>query len=144
MRLSACLGLDWKIWGIMMLASQKDAVFDASIEFIETLSGMKSPPIETAPPEVFEPFRVFTEKVCSIFSKNNLVTQPVPAQVEAEVVRELYEALKPFAGFDLRGNHLVSRDDNQPVFYARDETVLTVGDFKKANAALTKAKEHGL
>jgi hypothetical protein len=48
-------------------ATQKDAVFDASIEFIKTLTGMEPPPIEIAPPEVLKPFREFTEKVCSIF-----------------------------------------------------------------------------
>jgi hypothetical protein len=48
-------------------ATQKDAVFDASIEFIKTLTGMEPPPIEIAPPEVLQPFREFTEKVCSIF-----------------------------------------------------------------------------
>jgi len=48
-------------------AIQKDAVFDASIEFIKTLTGMEPPPIEIAPPEVLKPFREFTEKVCSIF-----------------------------------------------------------------------------
>jgi hypothetical protein len=49
-------------------ATQKDAVFDASIEFIKTLTGMEPPPIEIAPPEVLQPFREFTEKVCSIFN----------------------------------------------------------------------------
>lgn len=63
------------------VASQKDAVFDASIEFIETLTGMKPPPIEVAPPEVFEPFRVFTEKVCAIFSENKPFP-PAPVQQE--------------------------------------------------------------
>ena len=48
--------------------AQKDAVFAASIEFIETLTGMTPPPIEIAPPEVFKTFRDFTEKVCSIFA----------------------------------------------------------------------------
>jgi hypothetical protein len=48
-------------------ATQKDAVFDASIEFIKTLTGMEPPPIEIAPPEVLQPFREFTEKVCFIF-----------------------------------------------------------------------------
>ena len=60
-------------------ATQKDAVFDASIEFIRTLTGMEPPPIEIAPPEVLKPFREFTEKVCAIFS-----TRPQPAIEQAE------------------------------------------------------------
>lgn len=49
-------------------AEKKDAVFQASIEFIGTLTGMKPPPIETAPPETFAPFMAFTERVCEIFA----------------------------------------------------------------------------
>jgi len=48
-------------------AAQKDAVFEASIDFIGTLTGMNPPPIEAAPPEIFKPFRDFTEQVCAIF-----------------------------------------------------------------------------
>jgi hypothetical protein len=51
-----------------LTATQKDAVFEASIDFIGTLTGMQPPPIEVAPPEIFQPFRDFTERVCSIFS----------------------------------------------------------------------------
>jgi hypothetical protein len=53
--------------GEVVTAVRKDAVFDASIEFIGTLTGMRPPPIEVAPPEVFKPFRDFAEKVCQIF-----------------------------------------------------------------------------
>ena len=49
-------------------AAKKDEVFAASIEFIGTLTGMTPLPIEVAPPEVFKPFRDFTEKVCSILT----------------------------------------------------------------------------
>ena len=52
----------------MKLAVKTDAVFAASIEFIGTLTGMKPPPIEIAPPEVLKPFNDFTEKVCAIFA----------------------------------------------------------------------------
>ena len=57
-----------------LLAVQKDEVFAASIQFIKTLTGMEPPPIEVAPPEVFQPFKDFTEKVCSIFAD----THPQP------------------------------------------------------------------
>jgi hypothetical protein len=57
-------------WGKRMIdAATKDAVFQASIEFIGTLTGMAPPPIETAPAETFEPFKVFTDRVCEIFDK---------------------------------------------------------------------------
>lgn len=59
------------------VAAQKDAVFEASIDFIGTLTGMKPPPIETAPPEIFEPFRNFTERVCSIFFGAALTSRPL-------------------------------------------------------------------
>ena len=49
-------------------AEKKDAVFQASIEFIGNLTGMKPPPIETAPPETFATFMAFIERVCEIFS----------------------------------------------------------------------------
>jgi len=65
-------------------APQKDAVLQASIDFISTLTGMTPPPIEVAPPEVFAPFKAFADRVCAIFS------QPLPspawcASVDAEL-----------------------------------------------------------
>ena len=65
-----------------LLAAQKDEVFSASIEFIKTLTGMEPPPIEVAPPEVFQPFKDFTEKVCAIF----VDTHPQPKQEQGEPV----------------------------------------------------------
>jgi hypothetical protein len=64
-----------------MAAAKKDAVFEAAIELVGTLTGLKPPPIETAPPEIFKPFRDFTEKVCSIFAV------PQPAQQQEPVAR---------------------------------------------------------
>ena len=64
-----------------LLAAQKDEVFSASIEFIKTLTGMEPPPIEVAPPEVFQPFKDFTEKVCAIF----VDTHPQPKQDNTEL-----------------------------------------------------------
>ena len=68
-----------------MAAAKKDAVFEAAIEFVGTLTGMKPPPIETAPPEIFKPFRDFTEKVCSIFAA------PQPAQRKRLTSKEINE-----------------------------------------------------
>lgn len=70
-----------------------------------------------------------------VYDLTPLFTTPPTAQINQQLV----DALKPFAEFDLRGGNLGDRDDNQPV-YARDKTVLTVGDFKRAQAALTAAK----
>jgi hypothetical protein len=74
-------------------AIQKDAVFDASIEFIKTLTGMEPPPIEIAPPEVLKPFREFTEKVCSIF--HNSPPQRTWVGLTDEEWNELYDEYVP-------------------------------------------------
>ena len=50
-------------------AQQRDAVLQASIDFISTLTGMTPPPIEVAPPEVFAPFKDFADQVCAIFAQ---------------------------------------------------------------------------
>lgn len=55
----------------MNYSEKKDAVFQASIDFIKLLTGMDPPPIEIAPPEVFAPFKEFTERVCVIFEADN-------------------------------------------------------------------------
>ncbi|NMM21550.1 MAG: hypothetical protein HHJ15_16605 [Rhodoferax sp.] len=60
---------------------EKDAVFQAAIDFIGTLTGMTPPPIEVAPPETFEPFRVFTEKVCEIFTAPQEATAPAQSLI---------------------------------------------------------------
>ena len=65
-------------------AAKKDEVFAASIEFIGTLTGMTPPPIEVAPPEVFKPFRDFTEKVCSI-----LATQPQRKPLDIKTIKRI-------------------------------------------------------
>ena len=54
-------------------------------------------------------------------------------------VAELIEAIKPFAALDLRPDGFDKRDDSQPV-YARDKTVITVGDVRRASAALTRCR----
>lgn len=68
------------------VAARKDAVFEALIDFIGTLTGMRPPPIETAPPEIFKPFRDFTEKVCSIFSGAPPTSKPLTDEQIAEVL----------------------------------------------------------
>lgn len=75
-----------------LAASQrKDAVFSAALAFMGELTGMAPPPIEIAPPEVFKPFRDFTEKVCAIFD-SALTAQALPA---AEPVRWEYRWTNP-------------------------------------------------
>lgn len=65
-----------------------------------------------------------------------LYTEPPTVAINEQIL----EALKPFAALDLRGDNLGGRDDSQPV-YARDKTVLTVGDFKRAQAAIEAAEK---
>lgn len=95
------------------LAAQKDAVFAASIEFLGTLTGMMPPPIETAPAEVFKPFRDFTEKVCSIFPKASLTDEIVVALKDARGVISSINS-----GF---ANKLIINDE--PVYWQREEWV---------------------
>jgi len=73
------------------VAFKKDAVLAASIEFIGTLTGMKPPPIEVAPPEVFQPFKDFTEKVCAIFADTHQQPkrEPVATGIEAQVCADI-------------------------------------------------------
>lgn len=56
-----------------------------------------------------------------------------------DAVAELIEAIKPLAAIDLRPDGFDKRDDSQPV-YARGNTVITVGDVRRASAALARAK----
>lgn len=64
-------------------AAQKDAVFEASIDFIGALTGMEPPSIEAAPPEIFKPFRDFTERVLTIFhDERQSPRQPLTPLVE--------------------------------------------------------------
>lgn len=63
-------------------AQQKDAVLQASIDFIASLTGMTPPDIEVAPPEVFAPFKAFADKVCAIF-----VCDPV---VQADPIADMF------------------------------------------------------
>lgn len=88
-------------------AQFKDAVFQASIDFIGTLTGMKPPPIEVAPPEVFAPFNKFTEEVVALQLRLSATTPPASGDLEAE--RKDFEA------------HLVDRFPSDTSFlYRRD------------------------
>ena len=59
-------------------AANKDAVLQASIDFIRELTGMEPPPIEVAPPETFQPFKTFADKVCAIFATPQAAAQQSP------------------------------------------------------------------
>lgn len=67
-------------------ASKKDAVLQASIDFIRELTGMEPPPIEVAPPETFQPFKTFAETVCAIF------TTPQEAAAQPSQAADLRDA----------------------------------------------------
>lgn len=68
---------------IIAAAQRKDAVLQASIDFIAALTGMKPPPIEIAPPETFQPFRDFTERVCQIFDNTSHTADGLTTKTEA-------------------------------------------------------------
>lgn len=80
-------------------------------------------------------WRIYAYKVGQLMVGTKLYAE-APA---AAINEQMLDALKPFAEFDLRGDNLGGRDDNQPV-YARDKTILTVGDFKRAKAAIRAAE----
>ena len=56
-----------------------------------------------------------------------------------DAVAELIEAIKPLAALDLRPDGFERRGDSQPV-YARGNTVITVGDVRRASAALARVQ----
>lgn len=64
-----------------------------------------------------------------------------PNEADARLIAaapELLEALLPFSALDLRPDGFDKRDDSQPV-YARENSVITVGDVRRAVAAIAKA-----
>lgn len=62
-------------------AAERDALLQAAIDFIGTLTGMAPPSIEVAPPEVFAPFRSFVDRVQAITSEH---AAAAPAQQPAK------------------------------------------------------------
>lgn len=57
-------------------AAQRDELLQVAIDFIGTLTGMKPPPIEVAPPEVFAPFRAFVDRVQAVTQRSRAVAVP--------------------------------------------------------------------
>ena len=56
--------------------------------------------------------------------------------------KRLAEALRPLANLDLRPDGFDKRPDDQQI-YARDRTAITVGDVRRAQAALLRDQEEG-
>lgn len=54
-------------------------------------------------------------------------------------VAELIEAIKPLAELDLRPDGFDKRPDDQTI-YARDRSAITVGDVRRAAAALARCR----
>ena len=65
----------------------------------------------------------------------DVYTHPAPA-----VVRQLVNAIEPLAHLDLKAGQLEKYDDDLTV-YQRDNTKITIGDIRRAQAALAAAKE---
>ena len=100
-------------------AATKDAVFQASIEFIGTLTGMTPPPIEIAPAETFKPFADFTNRVCEIFEKQ--IVDALTAQ------RDAYAK----AADEISAVHKVERDA------LKDAARLALGPLRQSSLAAT-------
>lgn len=80
------------------------------------------------------------------FQKNNPRWQligPVFRHPAPAVVRQLVDAIEPLAHLDLKAGQLEKYDDDLTV-YQRDNTKITIGDIRRAQAALAAAKEAGL
>lgn len=87
-------------------SAERDALLQAAIDFIGTLTGMTPPPIEVAPPEVFAPFRTFVDRVQAITREHSQaaptesvlidgIAYDTPAPVAAELLRLNIEAKQP-------------------------------------------------
>lgn len=93
-------------------ANIEDEVFQASIDFIGTLTGMEPPPIEVAPPEVFAPFHEFTKKVMSITAVDRATVLGLIERVrEAEQDAARYRWIRRHERF-----HIAVGDDADAVF----------------------------
>lgn len=135
-------------------AAKKDAVFQASIDFIRELTGMEPPPIEVAPPDTFKPFKTFTDKVCSIFA--------TPPTTQAEAEQHTFNDESPFCvkcgstGEDAEGPvaHILPRDleilkfksmpvpvDPLPYDNGEEKTVPLYTSPPATQAALTAASD---
>lgn len=66
-------------------AHERDALLQAAIDFIGTLTGMTPPPIEVAPPEVFAPFRAFVDRVQAITALTTAAAVPAEGWVMVPV-----------------------------------------------------------
>lgn len=87
-------------------AQQKDAVLQASIDFIASLTGMKPPDIEIAPPEIFAPFKTFADQICEIFLSRTAVVAPVAQPVQPATEGEVSENdIKACFQFHVGWNH---------------------------------------
>lgn len=127
-------------------AAKKDAVFQASIEFIGTLTGMKPPPIEVAPPETFEPFRAFTERVCEIFA-----TQQEPAlnlsglrdavlnALNDELAHGAYDCTRAWEAWSVG---TMSEDDFSPVSYRMEDIASSVVNAISGIAKAARGSAH--
>ena len=108
-------------------AATKDAVFQASIEFIGTLTGMTPPPIEIAPAETFKPFADFTNRVCEIFEKQ--IVDALTAQ------RDAYAK----AADEISAVHKVERDALKAELARPESTAVSM--MRAENAELTAQLE---
>lgn len=84
------------------------------------------------------------ERVLELRGHDKTVVARVPDRFKATAYKmaaapELLDALMPLASLDMVGNGDDMRDDDK-ILYARDKTTITVGDVRRARAAIAKAK----
>ncbi len=115
------------------------------------MSGHTTGPWRTLPEECDKPYiRVRGTALGGRYKVANVLTPAYEGvnSREAEETRanarliaaapKLLEALRPLAGLDLRPGGLDQRADSQ-VIYAREKSQITVGDVRRAIAAIAKA-----
>lgn len=79
---------------VAQLASERDELFQAAIDFIRTLTGMEPPPIEVAPPDVFAPFHAFVNTVQAITNKRN--SPPPEGMVAEQALRKVLSVVQRY------------------------------------------------
>lgn len=105
-------------------AAQRDALLQASLDFISTLTGMTPPPIEVAPPEVFAPFFAFVDRV-----------QEITAPAGAALTQGAGEAVDPVAWpRDAAEVRQFMNSNCEAVEFAVDEATPDDGDRYKLTA----------
>ena len=77
-------------------SAERDALLQAAIDLVGTITGMTPPPIEVAHPEVFAPFRAFVDRVQEITREHSLAAPAavaVPSDWRERFADAVYQVL---------------------------------------------------